>query len=100
MKNYTDKLLDLAARGQKETPKYKKLCVELEQKRQAKKEAVLERIKAVLQKVLPEAESRGVKLGVENRQALEELPIESDYHLLFRDLASPSLVYWHDTCHA
>src|SRR5258705_1182354 len=100
MKNYTDKLLDLAARGQKETPKYKKLCIELDQKRQAKKEAFVERTKAVLQKVLPEAESRGVKLGIENRQALEELPIESDYQLLFRELASPNLVYWHDTGHA
>src|SRR5438552_4500771 len=28
MKNYADKLLGLAARGQKETPKYKKLCVD------------------------------------------------------------------------
>jgi sugar phosphate isomerase/epimerase len=100
MKNYTDKLLDLVARGQKETPKYKKLCVELEQKRQSKKEPFMERIKGVLQKVLPEAESRGVKLGVENRQALEELPIESDYPLLFKELASPNLVYWHDTGHA
>ena len=100
MKNYTDKLLDLAARGQKETPKYKNLCIELDQKRQAKKEAFVERTKAVLQKVLLEAESRGVKLGIENRQALEELPIESDYQLLFRELASPNLVYWHDTGHA
>ena len=100
MKNYTDKLLDLLARGQKETPKYKKFCIELDQKRQAKKEAFVERTKAVLQKVLPEAESRGVRLGIENRQALEELPIESDYQLLFRELASPNLVYWHDTGHA
>src|SRR6266700_1373112 len=29
MKNYTDKLLDMAARGEKETPKYEKLCAEL-----------------------------------------------------------------------
>ncbi len=100
MKNYTDKLLGLVERGQKETSKYKKLCIELDQKRESKKEAFVERTKAVLQKVLPEAESRGVKLGIENRQALEELPIESDYPALFRDLASPSLVYWHDTGHA
>jgi sugar phosphate isomerase/epimerase len=100
MKNYTDKLLDLAARGQRESPKYKKLCIELDQKRQSKKEAFVERTTAVLQKVLLEAESRGVKLGIENRQALEELPIESDYPFLFRELASPNLVYWHDTGHA
>jgi sugar phosphate isomerase/epimerase len=31
---------------------------------------------------------------------LEELPIETDYQFLFRDIDSPSLVYWHDTGHA
>ena len=100
MKNYTEKLLEMLAAGQKETPKYEKLSKELDEKREAKKEPFLERTKEVLKKLLPEAESRGLKLGVENRQALEELPLESDYHFLFRELASPSLVYWHDTGHA
>ena len=100
LKNYTDKLLDLAARGERETPKYEKLCAEMTKKRDAKKEAVFERVKEMFKKILPEAELRGVKLGVENRQALEELPIETDYQFLFRDITSPNLVYWHDTGHA
>src|SRR5438552_6399894 len=73
MKNYTDKLMQMAARGEKQTTKYENLCAELIKKREAKKEPFLERTKAVLKKLLPDAESRGVKLGVENRQALEEL---------------------------
>jgi sugar phosphate isomerase/epimerase len=100
MKNYTDKLLDLVARGQKETPKYAKLCTELDEKREAKKGPFVERVKELLKKLLGIAESRGVKLGLENREALEELPFESDFQFLFRELASPSLVYWHDTGHA
>ncbi len=100
MKNYTDKLLDLLGRGQKQSPKYEKLCGELAARREARKEPFAERTKELLKKILPEAESRGIKLGVENRQALEELPTESDYDLLFRELASPNLVYWHDTGHA
>jgi len=100
IKNYTDKLLDLAERGQKETPKYEKLCSELDQKREAVKEPFFERLKETLKKLLPEAEARGIKLGLENRQALEELPIESDYQFIFRELTSPNLVYWHDTGHA
>jgi sugar phosphate isomerase/epimerase len=100
MKDYTDKLLDLVARGDKETPKYEKLCAELDEKREGKKEPYVERMKEVLKKLLPEAISRGVKLGVENRQALEELPLESDFHFLFRELASPNLRYWHETGHA
>jgi len=100
MKDYTDKLLDLVARGERDTPKYDKLCTEYVRKRDAKKEPVFERVKEIFKKILPEAESRNVKLGVENRQALEELPIETDYQFLFRDIDSPALVYWHDTGHA
>jgi sugar phosphate isomerase/epimerase len=100
MKDYTDKLLEWLGRGEKDSSKYKKLCQELDQKREAKKEPFFERVKEVLKKLLPEAESRGLKLGIENRQALEELPIETDYYFLFREQPSPNLVYWHDTGHA
>lgn len=100
MKIYTDKLLEMAARGEKDTRKYQKLCAELDEKRETKKEKFLERMVESLKKILPEAESRGVKLGIENRQGLEELPIESDYRFLFREISSPNLVYWHDTGHA
>ena len=100
MKDYTDKLLDLAGRGEKETDRYRRLCAELDEKREAKKEKYFERVVESLKKILPALESNGIKLGVENRQALEELPIESDYRFLFRQIASPNLVYWHDTGHA
>jgi sugar phosphate isomerase/epimerase len=100
MKNYTDKLLDMVARGEKETPKYKKLCAELAKSREAKKEKFFARTKEMLKEILPEAEKRGIILGVENRQSLEELPIEADFEPLFRDITSPNLVYWHDTGHA
>jgi sugar phosphate isomerase/epimerase len=100
MKDYTDRLVELAGKGEKDSPKYQKLCQELDQKREAKKEPFMERVKEFLKKVLPEAESRGLKLGVENREALEELPIESDLQFLFRELKSEALAYWHDTGHA
>ncbi|MBC8094554.1 MAG: TIM barrel protein, partial [Akkermansiaceae bacterium] len=93
MKNYTDKLLDLVTRGEKETAKYQKLCAEFDEKREAKKEKFLERTMETLRKLLPLAETAGIQLGVENRQSLEELPFESDYWTLFREITSPNLVY-------
>ncbi len=99
MKHYTDKLLDLVARGAKETAKYAKLCADLDKRREAKKGPFVERVKEVLKQLLPTAEAQGVRLGVENRQGLEELPLETDFQFLFRDLPSPNLVYWHDTGH-
>jgi sugar phosphate isomerase/epimerase len=100
MKCQTDRLLELVQKGQKNSPKYEKLCAEVDEKREARKGAFFERTKEFLKQVLPEAASRGIKLGAENRQALEELPFESDFHFLFRELNNPNLVYWHDTGHA
>lgn len=100
MKDYTDKLLDLVQRGERETPKYQKLCDELAKKREAAKPRYFDRTIDTLKKLMPEVESRGLKLGIENRQALEELPVESDYDFLFREVNSPALAYWHDTGHA
>jgi sugar phosphate isomerase/epimerase len=100
MKNYTDKLLEMVAKGEKDSPRYRKLCEEVDKNREAKKESSMERLKAALKKILPVAEARDIQLGLENRQALEELPVETDYHFLFRELPSSSAVYWHDTGHA
>ena len=100
MKNYTDKLLEMAGRGERETPRYQKLCAEFTEKREKKKKEFWQRTVESLKKLVPAAESSGVKLGVENRQALEELPVESDYASLFKEIPSPNLVYWHDTGHA
>ena len=100
MKDYTSKLLDLVARGGRETPKYARLCAELDEKREAKKGPFVERVNELLKQLLPAAEAQGVRLGIENRQELEELPLESDFQFLFREFPSPNLVYWHDTGHA
>ena len=100
MKDYTDKLLDMVGRGEKATPKYEKLCAEVLKKREAIKEGYIDRANELLKRLLPLAEELGVKLGIENREGLEELPLEPDYQLLFRALDSPAAVYWHDVGHA
>jgi sugar phosphate isomerase/epimerase len=100
MKNQTDKLLEMVQRGEKQTPKYERLCAEIDEKREARKGPFFERTKVLLKELVKEAESRGITLGAENREALEELPFESDFHFLFREIASPNLAYWHDTGHA
>lgn len=100
MKDYTGKLEEMLGKGQKESPKYTKLCAELAEKREAKKVKFVERLYDTLRKIVPEAESRGLRLGCENREALEEIPFESDFAFLFREFPSASVTYWHDTGHA
>ena len=100
MKDYTDKLIGMVAAGQQQTPKYEKLCAEVIDRRELKKEKHLQLANDMLARLAAEAEARGVKLGIENREALEEIPLESDFTLFFREFSSSTICYWHDTGHA
>lgn len=49
----------------------------------------------------PYAKERGLQLGLENREGLEELPRDSDYSQFMKKLEDAATFgYWHDTGHA
>ncbi len=100
LKDYTGKLEEMLERGQKDSPKFQKLVAEATAKREARKGKFFDRTKETLRLLLPEAEKRGLKLGCENREAVQELPLENDFDLFFKEFTSPNVVYWHDTGHA
>lgn len=100
MREYTEKLLELVAAGQRETPKYQRLCQEAEARREARKERHVEAAYELLRKVEEDARRRGLLLGVENREALEEIPFESDAPFFFFEFRGGTVRYWHDTGHA
>ncbi len=100
MKDYTSKLCDLLERKAQDSPKYAKLRAEAMKTCEGKKEKYFARVKGSLRAILPDAETRGIKLGCENRQALEELPLDNDYAQFLQEFPSPNIAYWHDTGHA
>jgi sugar phosphate isomerase/epimerase len=100
MKDYTDKLLDMVKDGKKDTPKYQKLFDEAEDRRAKASERPMQHAYEILRKLIAEAEPRGIKLGIENREAVEEILFENDYPFFLHEFQSPSVVYWHDTGHA
>ncbi len=100
MRDYTDRLLDMVEKGENNSPKYDKLCSELMEKREERKEKFVENTAAMLERLIEPAEKAGVKLAIENREALEEIPFESDLSLFFKRFPSPNVVYWHDCGHA
>jgi sugar phosphate isomerase/epimerase len=100
LKDYTGKLEELLERGAKDTPKFQKFVAEAIAKRDARKEKAFARVKETLRLLLPEAVKRGLKLACENREAVEELPAESDFRVFLNEFRSPNVVYWHDTGHA
>ena len=100
MKDYTDTLIDMVGEGKKGTPKYDKLCQEVIQVREKKKARYMENALESIRRIVDEAKPRGLKLGIENREALEEIPFESDFDCFFKEFRDPTVVYWHDTGHA
>jgi sugar phosphate isomerase/epimerase len=100
MKEYTDKLVEMVGAGLQQSPKYEKLCAEVMDKREQRKERHVQLANEMLRRLAVEAESRGIRLGIENREALEEIPLESDFTLFFKEFDRPVVCYWHDTGHA
>ena len=100
LKDYTGRLCAMLERDGKKSPKFEKLRTEAAARREAVKEKFVARTIETFRKILPEAEKRGLKLGCENRQALEGIPFDGDFVSFFREFDSPNVVYWHDTGHA
>jgi sugar phosphate isomerase/epimerase len=100
MRDYTDKLVDLVAAGQRESSKYRRLCAEAEEKRESRKERHIAYAYEILRRLEAEAAGRGLLLGIENREAVEEIPFESDFPFFFFDFGGQTIKYWHDTGHA
>lgn len=100
MKDYTDRLLEMAENGLKETPKYEKLCLEASEKRAKYKTKHMQHASDMLRRLATEATNRGLLLGIENREALEEIPFDDEFPFFLKDFPEPCIGYWHDTGHA
>ncbi len=100
LKDYTGKLTELLGRGEKGSPKFLKLVAEASAAREAKKKKFYDRSRDTLRELYGEAKARGLKFGIEIREAVEELPVESDFKTLLEEFPAPTVGYWHDVGHA
>lgn len=100
MPHYTEKLEDLLSQGRRTDPAYAKLLEKATAHRDKAKADYVKRSQEVLKRVVEEAEKRGLKLGVECREALEEIPVEKELEAYLGEFQSPAVGYWHDTGHA
>jgi sugar phosphate isomerase/epimerase len=100
MKEYTERLLEMLQKGLKGSRKYAALCEEVMEKREDKKQEYVEQSCEMLERLSAEAGRHGLKLGIENRQALEEIPLDSDLQMLLLEFNRPTVGYWHDCGHA
>lgn len=60
-----------------------------------------QRTQDAIRSVLAYAAERNIRLGLENREKMEELPLDADFPAFVASLGSPSPAgYWHDAGHA
>jgi sugar phosphate isomerase/epimerase len=100
LKDYTGKLKELLERGKRGTLEFRKLTAEANVARAAKKQRFYDHAREVLRELVLEAQKRSLKFGLEIREAVEELPVESDFQSLLEEFPGPTVNYWHDTGHA
>lgn len=100
LKDYSGKLKELLERGKQGTPEFRKVTAEANAAREAKKSKFFDRSCSVLLELVSEARKRGIKFGIEIREAVEELPVESDFKSFLEEFTAPTVFYWHDTGHA
>jgi sugar phosphate isomerase/epimerase len=100
MKDYTAQLKEMIHKGLREDAKYAALCEKIVGLREKKKKPYVTRSREMLDRLCVVAEQHGVKLGIENREALEEIPLDSDVQVLLLEIGRPVAGYWHDCGHA
>jgi sugar phosphate isomerase/epimerase len=100
MRDYTMRLLTLHARGRADTPKFQRLRQKALAVRDKKRQKHLDRVYQALEAILPRARQAGVKLGMETRFGIEEIPDEEEMELIFAHFGADAIMYWHDVGHA
>ena len=100
MKEYGDKLLEMLERDKQQSDKFKRIRQKALEKRESNKEPYLALAHDMLKRLIEQASKLGVKLGVEIREKIEDIPLESDFQSLLKEFEQPCVGYWHDIGHA
>jgi sugar phosphate isomerase/epimerase len=87
--------------GRSDDAAYRKKLESALAKLRARRPAFFERMKAGIDALGPYAAAKGVRLGFENRESLDELPLDGDFPEFLATFPTDGPAgYWHDTGHA
>ena len=82
-------------------PQYSRLLEKCLVKIMRKKARYMNNLRSSLKTVLPHAREHGIRLGLENRESLTELPLDAEMASLIEEFGQSGRIgYWHDTGHA
>src|ERR1700733_3565130 len=100
MRRYTGRLLELHTEGRGDSPKYYRLTEKAIRVRYRKHQKALDQVYRTLDEVLPRAKEMNVKIGMETRLRVEEIPDENESEQILRRFGTETIMYWHDVGHA
>jgi len=82
-------------------PRYQQLLAKSSAKLRKRMPVFWEQTRRSLEEILPYTAEKGVRLGLENREKFEELPLDADFPGLFASVPPDEPAgYWHDAGHA
>lgn len=97
--SFTRDLVRMARDGDYLSRQYVREKIRAVKRRERSAPLYLQRAKDALNRVIEHAANKNVRLGVEGRQAYEEIPNERELPALLDELNSPAVGYWHDFGH-
>ena len=100
MPDYTEKLMNLLARDESDTSNFEDLRVKAVTVRAQKRRKNLDQLFRSLDEIVPRARDAGIRLGLETRFAIEEIPSEDEVGEIIQRYGTNSVAYWHDVGHA
>lgn len=100
MRNYTMKLLALYAKTGADTPKFQRGREKALALRAKRRQKCFDNVLSVLDAVVPRAKEMGVRLGLETRLGVEEIPNEDETAEMIAKYGVDAVGYWHDVGHA
>ncbi len=99
MEPVTDELGEMMKAGKQFSREFTTRKLAIVREREAKAPLYLQRSTEALKKIAAYAAEKNVHLGVESREAYEELPTERELGPILDEINSPQVGYWHDFGH-
>lgn len=98
--NLTGHLREMVEDGKSPGREYGAAKLDAVRKREGVAEVYLQRVLECLTDIVDYAGSRGIRVGIENREYCEAVPTERELVTFLRRLDSANAGYWHDFGHA
>ncbi len=99
MRPITDELGEMILQGKQFSREFTQKKLAAVKEREEKAPLYLRRSTEALKKIAAYAAERNIHLGVESREAYEELPTEREMVPILDEINSPYVGYWHDFGH-